>query len=59
MGMSGVWSASGSFSNQRFGRFHAYASDMSRGVLLTWPDKKLLVTPEDSAQFIQSLGAAY
>jgi hypothetical protein len=51
-GMGGVWSYYGSFRSSSLGEFHAYAGSTSSGVLLSWPDKKVLVTPEDSAGFI-------
>ncbi len=54
-GVGGIWSVSGSFTSPRWGKFSAYATDMSRGVLLTWPDKKVLLTPADPAAFMQSL----
>jgi|ERR1051325_2014140 hypothetical protein len=55
LGIGGFWSNYGQFSSQRWGKFLAYASDTSRGVLLIWPDKKLLVTPADAPLFVQSL----
>jgi hypothetical protein len=59
MGVGGVWSVSGRFNNPRFGRFYSYASDMSRGVLLSWADKKVLVTPSDAEAFMQSARSAH
>ncbi len=54
-GVGGLWSVSGSFTSPQWGKFLAYASDTSRGVLLTWPDKRVLVTPADPNSFMQSL----
>jgi hypothetical protein len=54
-GMGGVWSYYGSFRSSSLGEFHAYAASTSSGVLLSWPDKKVLVTPEDSAGFIKAV----
>ncbi|PWU18821.1 MAG: hypothetical protein C5B50_08105 [Verrucomicrobia bacterium] len=55
MGIGGLWSNYGLFSSQRWGKFHAYASDTSVGVLLIWPNKKVLVTPADPLAFIESV----
>lgn len=54
MGSAGVWSYYGSFSSANLGAFSAYATTGARGVLLVWPDKKVLVTPDDAERFIQS-----
>jgi hypothetical protein len=56
--MAGVWSYCGVFNSAKLGEFHAYATDTSRGVLLTWPDKKVLVTPQDATSFVQSARSA-
>jgi len=54
-GMGGVWSYYGSFRGPGFGEFSAYATSTSSGVLLSWPDHKVLVTPEDSAGFMKAV----
>ncbi len=54
MGVGGVWSYYGRFSGARFGSFLAYATSTSSGVLLIWPDQKVLVTPQDEERFIQA-----
>jgi hypothetical protein len=56
-GVGGVWSYYGHFSSPRFGKFFAYATTEANGVLLVWPDQKVLVTPEDMAQFAQAARA--
>lgn len=55
VGVGGFWSNCGVFSSSRWGEFHAYASTTSEGVLLTWPDIKILVTPADPVSFIQAV----
>lgn len=55
MGVGGLWSYYGYFTNPRWGKFFAYATDSSRGVLLIWPDEKVLITPPDAALFIQTV----
>ena len=54
-GVGGFWSNYGRFTSPRWGKFLAYASDTSRGVLLVWPDEKVLVTPADVPSFLQAL----
>ena len=54
-GVGGVWSYAGRFRSSRLGRFSAYATSTASGVLLTWPDKKLLVTPQDQTQFLHAV----
>ncbi|HWF20220.1 MAG TPA: PH domain-containing protein [Verrucomicrobiae bacterium] len=56
--MAGIWSYCGIFSSQKFGTFHAYATTPAQGALLTWADKKVLVTPDDTTRFMQSLKPA-
>jgi PH (Pleckstrin Homology) domain-containing protein len=55
MGVGGLWSNCGLFSSPRWGEFYAYASNTDRGVLLTWPGTKVVVTPADPTSFIQSV----
>lgn len=55
MGVGGVWSYYGRFSSPRFGGFLAYATSAASGVLLSWPDRKVLVTPQDTAEFMQAV----
>ena len=55
VGVGGFWSNCGVFISPRWGEFHAYASSTSEGILLTWPDIKILVTPLDPTAFIQAV----
>lgn len=55
MGVGGLWSNCGVFSSPRWGEFHAYASNSAEGVLLVWPDNKVLITPADPAAFVQAV----
>lgn len=52
VGVGGLWSNCGHFVSPRWGDFYAYASSTDQGILLTWPDVKVLVTPADPASFI-------
>ncbi len=58
LGVGGFWSNYGTFTSSRWGKFLAYASDGSQGVLLVWPDKKVLVTPADASLFIQTINSS-
>lgn len=55
MGIGGLWCFYGQFRSADFGTFSAYAADQSRGVLLSWPDKKILVAPNNAEQFLQKV----
>ena len=58
MGIGGLWSMYGLFRSPERGAFSAYAGNTASGVLLIWPDKKILVTPENASNFVQSVRAA-
>lgn len=55
MGIGGLWSMYGLFKSQEHGAFSAYAATTASGVLLTWPDKKVLIAPENPSLFVQSV----
>lgn len=52
LGNTGLLSYSGYFWNRKLGRYRAFATDPSRGVVLTYPNRKILVTPDDPQRFI-------
>jgi hypothetical protein len=53
LGNGGLFAISGWFWNRRIGRFHAYATDPERAVLLRYRDgKQVVVTPHDVQHFI-------
>ena len=51
-GNGGLFVIAGWFWNRRLGRYRALATDPSRAVVLTYQDRKVLVTPHDPQQFI-------
>jgi hypothetical protein len=52
-GNGGLFAINGWFWNRRIGRFHAYATDPERAVLLRYQDgRKVVLTPHDVQHFI-------
>jgi Bacterial PH domain len=51
-GNGGLFVVTGLFWNRRLGRFRVFATDPSRAVILTYPTRKVVVTPHDPQQFI-------
>ncbi len=51
-GNGGLFVVAGLFWNRRLGRFRAFATDPSRAVILTYPTRKVVITPHDPQQFI-------
>jgi hypothetical protein len=54
-GNGGLFSFSGLFAGSRVGRYRAFATDPRRAVLLEFPDRKVLVTPESPSAFLEAL----
>ncbi|HTA30285.1 MAG TPA: PH domain-containing protein [Candidatus Cybelea sp.] len=57
LGVGGLWSYYGRFRSAQLGAFRAYATSSASGVLLVWPDKKVLITPQEPEQFLQAMKA--
>jgi hypothetical protein len=51
-GNGGLLSYTGYFWNRRLGRYRAFATDPSRAVVLTYPRRKIVITPDDPQRFI-------
>jgi hypothetical protein len=51
-GNAGLLSYSGFFWSRKTGRYRAFATDPSRAVVLTYPRRKILLTPDDPQRFI-------
>ena len=51
-GSGGVMSYTGLFWNRKTGRYRAFATDPARAVVLTYADRKVVVTPDDPQRFI-------
>lgn len=55
LGNGGALSLTGFYINRRLGRYRAFATDPTRAVVLEFPSRKVVVTPEDPNLFISSL----
>lgn len=51
-GSGGVMSYTGIFWNRKTGRYRAFATDPSRSVVLSYPNRKVVITPDDPQRFI-------
>src|SRR5690606_27811550 len=51
-GSGGVLSYTGLFWNRKIGRYRAFATDPSRSVVLSYPNRKIVITPDDPQRFI-------
>jgi hypothetical protein len=54
-GNGGLFSFSGRFRNATLGPYQAYATDLTRTVVLTFPDRKIVLSPEEPEQFVRTL----
>lgn len=54
-GNGGLLSFSGYFWNRKVGRYRAFATDPSRAVILRYPKKRIIITPDDPQRFIVRL----
>jgi hypothetical protein len=54
-GNGGLFSFTGSFRNAKWGTMGVYATDPSLAVVLKWPDRAIVVTPDDPDRFIQTV----
>jgi hypothetical protein len=55
-GNGGAFAYSGVFSSPQFGRYRAYMTGPKRGVLLEYPNRKVVLTPDDPERFVRKLG---
>jgi len=55
VGNDGLGAISGRFQSRRLGRFHAYVTDGERAVVLRWPDRCLVVSPDQPAWFVETV----
>jgi hypothetical protein len=51
VGNDGLGAIIGRFRNRRLGAFEAYLTDKDRTVVLRWPDRTVVVSPDDPAAF--------
>ena len=54
-GNGGFLSITGKHHNHKLGNFEAYATDPHLAVVLTFPELKIVVTPEDPSHFVREL----
>ena len=57
-GVGGPFAFVGSYRSGRTGSFRAYATDRARSVVLRWPDRTVVVTPDDPEAFVTAVEAA-
>ena len=54
-GNDGIGTISGRFRSKRLGRFDAYLSDREHAVVLRWPDRCVVISPEQHSYFIETV----
>jgi len=54
-GNGGLFSFTGWFRNRELGNYRAFATDMTRSVVLRYPGKTIVVTPGDVEGFVREL----
>ncbi len=57
-GIGGPFAFVGRYHSTRLGAFSAYATDRSRAVVLRWPGRVVVVTPDDPSSFVTAVEAA-
>ncbi len=55
VGNDGLRAITGRFRSERLGRFHAYVTDTERAVVLRWPDRCLVISPQQSSLFVETV----
>ena len=53
IGNDGLRAISGRFRSKRLGRFHAYVTDPEHAVVLRWPDRCLIISPQHPSVFVE------
>ncbi|MDA0266621.1 MAG: PH domain-containing protein [Cyanobacteria bacterium] len=54
-GNGGLFSFAGRFRNATLGPYEAYATDLTRTVVLTFPSRKIVLSPEEPERFVRTL----
>lgn len=57
IGNDGLGAITGSFRSKRLGKFQGLLTDASRAVVLRWPDRTLVVSPERPGEFVAEVRA--
>jgi hypothetical protein len=55
-GNGGLFSITGRYWNRKLGWYRAYVTDQSRGVVLRYADRTIVISPHDPQQFIMRAG---
>jgi hypothetical protein len=54
-GNGGLFAFAGWFWNRRIGRYRAFATDFKRAVVLKFPQRTIVITPEKPEEFVKAL----
>jgi hypothetical protein len=54
-GNDGLGAFSGRFRSRRLGAFRAYLTDAERAVVLRWPDRCVVISPEQPSYFLEAV----
>jgi len=54
-GNGGLFSFSGIFQNEQLGRYRAFSTGGTRGVVLDYPSRRIFLTPDDPERFVRAL----
>ncbi len=55
VGNDGLGAISGRFRSKRLGRFHAYVTDAEHAVVLRWPGRCLVISPQHPSLFVETV----
>jgi len=55
VGNDGLGAISGRFRSKRLGRFRAYVTDPEQAVVLRWPDRCLVISPQHPSLFVETV----
>ena len=56
-GNGGLFGFIGHFRNRKLGAYYAYATKLDQAVVLTFPDRRLVITPDDPERFVRTVSA--
>ena len=54
-GNDGLGAVAGRFRSKRLGAFRAYLTDAEHAVVLRWPDRCVVISPEQHSWFIETV----
>ncbi|MBE7382121.1 MAG: hypothetical protein F6J95_011990 [Leptolyngbya sp. SIO1E4] len=54
-GNGGLFAFTGYFRNQKLGRYQAFATDLEQTVVLTFPNRKIVLSPHSPDEFVNSI----